>query len=97
MTDQGPNPTLFLEKRSYRRRRMMDALRLLPIVGIMLWILPVFWPNGQDGADAPAPVAMSNAVTYVFVVWALLILAGLGLWWAVGRRTDEGEAPEPEA
>ncbi|WP_299041078.1 hypothetical protein [uncultured Tateyamaria sp.] len=96
MTGKVQNPTLFLEKRSYRRRRMMDALRLLPIAGILLWILPVFWPNGQDGPAAPAPVAMSSAVTYVFIVWAVLILTGLALWWAVGRRTDDGEAPEQE-
>ncbi|MEL7133536.1 MAG: hypothetical protein AAGK77_14115 [Pseudomonadota bacterium] len=97
MSDQVPNPTLFLEKRSYRRRRMMDALRLLPIVGVLLWLFPVFWPSVHDGAAAPDPVAMSGAVTYVFMVWGGLILAGLALWWALEGRsgvTDGKETPE---
>ena len=91
MSDQAPNATLFLEKRSYRRRRMKDALRLLPIVGLLLWLLPVFWPS-NDAPDGPDPVAMSSAVTYVFIVWVLLIFAGLALWWAIGDR----DAPERE-
>ncbi|MEM8655560.1 MAG: hypothetical protein AAGF36_12515 [Pseudomonadota bacterium] len=97
MSDPAANPTLFLEKRSYRRRRMMDALRLLPIVGLLLWLFPVFWPSVRDGAAAPEPVAMSSAVTYVFGVWGLLILAGLALWRALegrGARAESKETPE---
>ncbi|MBY5934079.1 hypothetical protein KUV51_13805 [Tateyamaria omphalii] len=92
MSDQTPSATLFLEKRSYRRRRLMDALRLLPIVGVLLWMLPVFWPSGGDHPADPTPVAMSSAVTYVFVVWILLILAAAVLWWFIGERdrADEG-------
>ncbi|WP_299657370.1 hypothetical protein [uncultured Tateyamaria sp.] len=83
MSDASGKTSLFLERRSYRRRRMMDALRLLPVVGVLLWILPVFWPSANDAAGAPPPVAMSGAVTYVFVVWAGLILSGMGLWLAL--------------
>ncbi|APX10694.1 hypothetical protein [Tateyamaria omphalii] len=86
MSDQSTNATLFLEKRSYRRRRLKDALRLLPVVGVLLWMLPVFWPSGGGHPADPAPVAMSSAITYVFVVWVLLILAAAALWWVIGER-----------
>ena len=82
MNAQGP-PPVFLERRSYRRRRMRDALRVLPVVGVMLWMVPLFWPKISDGPDAPAAMAMSDAIVYVFVIWLFLIGAGLGLWWAL--------------
>ena len=89
-----PPPSVFLERRSYRRRRMMDALRLLPILGGMLFMLPLFWPNA-DGTGADA-VPMSTAVIYVFVVWMLLILGSFALWRVLwfGRIP---EAPDPDA
>lgn len=97
MTDQNTNTTLFLERRSYRRRRVMDALRLLPIVGLLLWLFPVFWPNAKDGPDAPASVSMSGAVTYVFLVWVVLILSALALWWVLSKRSGEvAEPPEQQ-
>ncbi|WP_299772006.1 hypothetical protein [uncultured Tateyamaria sp.] len=93
MTDHNTNTTLFLERRSYRRRRLMDALRLLPIVGLLLWLFPVFWPNAKDGPDAPASVSMSGAVTYVFLVWGVLILSASALWWGLSKRAGEGTEP----
>ncbi|MEL6888793.1 MAG: hypothetical protein AAFO86_08790, partial [Pseudomonadota bacterium] len=65
--------SVFVEKRSYRRRRMMDAVRLLPVLGMLLLLmLPVFWPSdpGTAGGDV---IPMSTAVIYVFVVWLILI------------------------
>ena len=79
---------MFLERRSYRRRRLMDALRLLPILGLMLWTLPVFWPSGPDASATSGPVPMSHAVLYVFAVWIVLIALAFGLW-----RTLWGEMP----
>lgn len=72
------NPPVFLERRSYRQRRLMDALRLLPLVGMMLWMVPVLWPVADTG-DVP-PIKMSQAITYVFAVWLALIFATAGLW-----------------
>lgn len=90
MSGQGPTP-VFLERRSYRRRRMMDALRVLPVVGVLLWMVPLFWPTASDGPEAPAAMAMSDAIVYVFVIWLLLIAAGLTLWWVLRKGTDQGE------
>ncbi len=69
----------------------MDALRLLPVAGVLLWLLPLFWPTAADGPDAPAPLAMSDAVVYVFFVWVVLILAGAALWWALRASADPTE------
>ena len=90
MSDGAP-PPVFLERRSYRRRRMMDALRILPIVGVLLWLLPLFWPTPGDGPDGPTPIAMSDAIIYVFGVWIALILAALALWWALRSSVEMGE------
>ncbi len=81
---------IFLEKRGYRRRRMMDAVRLLPFLGLMLWMVPLLWPVPEILPDAtsetPEPaIAMSVALRYLFGVWALLILAT----WALWRRTRD--------
>ena len=90
MSDGAP-PPVFLERRSYRRRRMMDALRILPIVGVLLWLLPLFWPPPGAGPDGPTPIAMSDAIIYVFGVWIALILAALALWWALRSSVEMGE------
>lgn len=71
-----PAAPTFLDKRSYRERRMMDALRLLPVLAVLLWLLPLFWPSGETGAER---VPLSAAITYVFGVWFLMILAAFGL------------------
>ena len=35
-----PGSPLFLERRSYRFRRMMDAVRLLPLLVLAFWMVP---------------------------------------------------------
>lgn len=62
----------FLERNSYRRRRLMDAARLLPLIGMFLWVIPVLWASGTDQAPAT-----SFAIVYLFGVWAILILASV--------------------
>ncbi|WP_299690604.1 hypothetical protein [uncultured Tateyamaria sp.] len=85
--------SVFLERRSYRRRRMMDAVRLLPIFAALLFMLPLFWPTAPDTPEVP--VSMSTAVIYVFLVWLMLICAAYGLWsilWSA-RPVD---VPDPD-
>ncbi|MEP1199873.1 hypothetical protein [Tateyamaria sp.] len=90
MSTQGATP-VFLERRSYRRRRMMDALRLLPILGVFLWMLPLFWPTPADGPTAPEAVPLSTAATYVFVVWLALIASAFSLWSLLRARPEMDE------
>ena len=86
----APPPPVFLERQSYRRRRLMDAARLLPLLGALLFAVPLLWPAPKGAvvaeagtmADGPGAVTMSEAMVYVFGVWAVLIalcaLFGIG-------------------
>ena len=67
-------PAVFLERQSYRRRRLMDAARLLPLLGVLLFLLPLLW-RAADSTGAMGGVSMSNAIIYVFAVWIGLIAA----------------------
>ncbi len=65
-----PQPPLFLARRSYRRRRIRDGARILPLFGVFLFALPILWsPAGTEAQDT-APDAI-----YLFCVWAALIVA----------------------
>lgn len=86
-------PPVFLERRSYRQRRMMDALRLLPFLGVLLWLFPLFWPASQDETAQAASIPMSAAVIYVFGVWTLLIAASFALR-RILRPTFEQQAAD---
>ncbi|MFG6498463.1 hypothetical protein ACGYK1_06440 [Sulfitobacter sp. 1A13191] len=89
-----PRRPIFLEKRGYRQRRMMDAVRLLPFLGLMLWMVPLLWPVPAGSPDPTAPtIPMSVALRYLFGVWALLILGT----WALWRRTRDVASGEDAA
>ena len=79
---------IFLERKSYRRRRLMDAVRLLPLLGLALWMLPLLWSLPQETGE---PMPIGAALRYIFGVWILMVLAGWALWRRT--RTDDA-APE---
>lgn len=81
---------LFVERQTYRRRRLQDAARFLPVLGIVLMMVPLLWSDGPGG------VAMSSAVIYLFLVWAGLVGAAmvLSLYLRDDREAEE-TAPEP--
>ena len=58
------NRPLFLGQRTYRARRLGDAARLLPILGVLLFLLPLLI----------RPANPSTTFLYVFGTWGLLIL-----------------------
>ena len=61
-----PTEPLFLARQSYRRRRLGDAARLLPLTGAILFLLPVLW--SEDARTA-------GGLIFLFSVWAVLIAA----------------------
>ncbi|MFN3972352.1 MAG: hypothetical protein ACK4GO_09975 [Gemmobacter sp.] len=67
MTGRRP---LFLNPGHYRRRRLRDAARLLPVAGAFLVLLPILWAPGNTQARDTAPDGI-----YLFVVWAVLVAA----------------------
>ena len=60
----SPPEPLFLERRSYRRRRLMDAARLLPFAGAGIFLLPVLWAGKWS---------MIGGIAFIFGAWILLI------------------------
>lgn len=83
MTSQG-KVSVFLARNAYHKRRMRDLARALPVIGSVLWAIPLLWPQGEGGA------ANSNAIVYIFGVWIVLILASAGI-----SRLVKSEVPAP--
>ena len=67
-----PTRPVFLGQARYRQRRLRDAARLLPVLGVVLWMIPLLWPRGPgDGT------LNSAALIYMFAVWIALIVTAL--------------------
>lgn len=86
-----PITPIFVERQTYRRRRIVDAARALPVLGVVLWLVPLLW------SLPPASHSASSALIYIFGVWfGLALVAGL-LIGALSRRDKEaGQATEPD-
>lgn len=83
-----PRGPLFVERQSYRRRRLMDAARILPVVGFVLVLLPVLWTQGGSMGTA-------GQALYVFALWVALILAAAALSRPLGREGARNPAKPP--
>lgn len=82
-----PTGSLIAARRAYRRRRLADAVRIWPLVGMVLFLLPMLW-RGDEG-----PVLQTAyGGLYLFAVWSGLILGAFTL----ARRLGQG-APRPSA
>ena len=76
--------TLFLEKAPYRRRRLRDAARMLPLLGCVLFGIPLMWSQ----SDA-APFSNADALIYVFGAWIVLILLSALISYALRVRPED--------
>lgn len=75
---------VFLARATYRQRRLRDALRVLPIFGVILWLFPLLW-QGTGGT--------ATALQFVFGVWVFLIV--LAAFLALRLKPDTlDETPE---
>lgn len=68
---------IFLERQSYRRRRLMDAIKLVPFLGLVIWMVPLLWPTTDPNQDG---LQTSLALRYLFGGWIVLVLLGFLLW-----------------
>ena len=69
MTKRPPS-LVFLERQAYKRRRMRDLARAVPIIGAVLLSIPLLWTRGAPGSEG---ATTSQALVYVFAVWVFLI------------------------
>ena len=84
-----PPPPVFLGRSSYRQRRLRDAARMLPVAGMVLWLIPLFWDRGVEGTRN------SQALLYIFAVWIVLIVLAAVL--ARVLRPDNDDADREDA
>ena len=95
--------TPFVERRTYRRRRLMDIARLAPLIGALLFLVPLLWPERHlsEGGGHDAGSSMSTAMIYIFGVWIGLILFSVAFsvavrlwavhWTGVGAPTETAD------
>ncbi len=85
-----PTGSLAAARRAYRRRRLADAARLWPLVGLFLFLLPMLW-RGNDG-----PVLQTAyGGLYLFAVWSGLILGTFFLARRLGQAAPPSSAAAP--
>jgi len=82
-------PPVFLHRESYRQRRLRDAAKILPFVGMVLWAMPLLWSRAakEDGVGA-------GGVIYIFGVWLVLIVSAALL---AGRLRTDDDRPRDDA
>jgi hypothetical protein len=81
-----PRAPMFLARIPYRRRRLRDAARLLPVLGAFLMVLPLLWSPPGTGTRLT-----SGDVVYFFLIWIALVLVAAA--FATGLT---GHDPAPE-
>lgn len=90
---------VFLGRASYRQRRLRDLSRFLPVLGAVLFALPLLWPRG--GGPEGTAATTSGALVYIFAAWAVLIAGAFVLSRLIrygdGDREEEATAPAAEA
>ena len=75
-----PSSLPFLARPGYRRRRLIEIIRLVPFLGLLMFLFPVLWAGQGDGE----PALTSNGWLYLFSIWFLLI----ALAFVLARRHD---------
>ncbi|MEM9343369.1 MAG: hypothetical protein AAGA87_10000 [Pseudomonadota bacterium] len=76
-----PERTIFVERRTYRRRRLIDAARLLPVFGVSIFAFPVLWARESS---------TTSGVAYLFGAWLVLIV----LAFVIARRLRQSEGDD---
>ena len=74
-------PPVFLVRRAYRRRRMGEAARMLPLLGLVLFLLPAAGLAEGQGAAR---------IVYLFAAWIVLIVLSALIARAVSKPAEDG-------
>ena len=81
----------FLERDSYRQRRVRDAARMVPIFAAVLMLLPLMWSR-----KTPEQSLTSSGIYYIFGLWIVLIVVSFFLSRVLRFVSAEGDAQEAE-
>jgi len=79
-------------RRSYRRRRLRDVARILPVLGLFLVFLPMLW--GTTGSNTRES---ARDLIYLFAVWAGLVAAACLLARGLDEVPESPAGAEDEA
>jgi len=79
---------LFLERRTYRRHRLEDAARLLPVLGLILIFGPTFIRNDDAGN-------LAGGLVYFIAIWLGLIILTAFVSHALRRVSPPTETQAP--
>jgi len=92
----GTREPVLLERESYRRRRVRDAARFLPFLGVVLVFFPALW---TPEAAAEEAAGTAQLAFYVFSVWFALIAMAVILSRQLMRTSppETGADGGPEA
>ena len=85
---KAPQRSRFVERRAYRRRRMVDAARLLPIAGAALICLPLLW-RGVEGEAAKT----THVMLFLFLLWGGLAIVSALISAFLGPAADSETEP----
>jgi len=94
----GKRTPLFVQRRTYRRRRLADSARLLPLFGAVLFMVPLLWQGGGETpiGDVQTPRDGSRTawvMTYLFLVWlGLAVLSGVLSRYLISDAEEGGTA-----
>lgn len=86
-----PKP-MFLERQSYRRRRIIDAWLILPVFGAFLVFIPLLWEE-HSVQDRPF---LAEKGLYIFAVWFCLVAVSAVLSRLLTRIGRSGTAEASE-
>ena len=86
-----PKLPVFLQRANYRQRRVRDAARLIPFVGVVLWALPMSWAQSGDEGHVG-----SGGLIYIFAVWVVLIVLAAFLASRIRADTPQDAADDPK-
>ncbi len=74
---------IFLERKIYRRRRLIDGAKLLPLLAGLMFLLPALIAGAQSEGGA----STATRLVYFFFVWLAMIMAAA----TVARTLDRSE------
>jgi hypothetical protein len=85
MSETG-NKGLFFRNAVYRRNRLIDAVRLLPVLGTILFLMPAFLAGGS--------AATARQWLYLFGAWIVMIIVAALMARALRKNEAEVEAED---